>query len=89
MTVVYAQKLCQQCRMVERLLTNLGVTYEVRDVQEDPQALEDVMEYWRTLRPGEQPSTPVTVIDGDPVGVFFGNVPHRIKAHLAQEEKAS
>lgn len=51
------------CRIVEEFLTKHGITFQARNIQEDPAALDELM------RLGVA-STPVTVIDGEVVVGF-------------------
>lgn len=40
--VVYTQPHCASCKEVERYLVRRGLTFTVRDVSEDPDALEEI-----------------------------------------------
>lgn len=69
--IVLSQPGCGPCRFVERTLNKAGLAHEVRNVREDPEAETWLRELYDAYRPGQRPSTPVTVIDGRPV---FGTV---------------
>ena len=58
--VLYAQGYCEFSEMVRLHLESRGQKYTERDVDADPAALDEMMKL------GAQ-STPVTVIDGEPV----------------------
>lgn len=60
---VYSQDACQPCRMVKKTLTAAGIPFTERDVQADPAALDEVIEFYAYIAPGRRPETPVTVID--------------------------
>lgn len=61
--VVYSMEGCPPCAMVKQFLTRMGVAFQVKDVRQDPQALQEL------ARMGFQ-GTPVTVIDGRPIVGF-------------------
>ena len=55
---VYSKNNCQQCKITKRKLTSMGITYHEYNVDEDPKALEYLLE--RGLR-----SLPVVVTEDD------------------------
>lgn len=55
---VYSKNNCQQCKITKRKLTSMGITYYEHNVDEDPKALEYLIE--RGLR-----SLPVVVTEDD------------------------
>lgn len=55
---VYSKNNCQQCKITKRKLTSMGITYHEHNVDEDPKALEYLLE--RGLR-----SLPVVVTEDD------------------------
>ena len=67
--VVYTQQSCGACKFVERAIDAAGLDATYRDVREDADAAEVLVQLFNTHRPGERPRTPVTVIDGE---VVFG-----------------
>lgn len=58
MVTVYSKNNCQQCKITKRKLTSMGITYHEYNVDEDPKALEYLIE--RGLR-----SLPVVVTEDD------------------------
>lgn len=58
MITVYSKNNCQQCKITKRKLTSMGITYHEYNVDEDPKALEYLLE--RGLR-----SLPVVVTEDD------------------------
>ncbi len=61
--VVYSQTTCASCNQVERVLHERGVAFTVKDIGADPAAMEEFLAYGFL-------TTPLTVIDGDPVPGF-------------------
>ena len=55
---VYSKNNCQQCKITKRKLTSMGITYHEYNVDEDPKALEYLLEHG--LR-----SLPVVVTEDD------------------------
>lgn len=76
--LVYTMEGCPPCRMVKQFLTRMGVPFEEKDVQRDPQAREEFMHMGFR-------GTPVTLIDGQPI-VGFDQA--RILAALRQRPAA-
>jgi glutaredoxin 3 len=62
---VYTTPTCPYCQSLKRLLTELGLDYEERDVSADPKAARDLI-----LRSG-QVGVPVLEVDGDDMVVGF------------------
>lgn len=64
--IVLSQPGCGPCKFVERTLAKAGVAHEIRDVRADPEAEAWLRGIYDAYRPGDRPSTPVTLIDGKP-----------------------
>ncbi|GAB3135732.1 hypothetical protein GCM10027289_29880 [Tsukamurella serpentis] len=60
---MYTQPGCQPCRGMKKALDRYGIPYQERDVQQDPAALAQVVEFYEHLTDGRRPQTPVVVID--------------------------
>ncbi len=69
---VLSQPGCGACRFVEKTLDAEGLPYLVRDVRQDPDAADLLIGIYRHLRPGQHPSTPVTILG--PGDVVIGPV---------------
>lgn len=61
--VVYSKNNCPQCRMVKKLLTDKEVSFEERNIEEEP----EYIEYLKSL---EFKTVPVTDIDGELIPGF-------------------
>lgn len=72
MITVYTKNNCIQCVMTKNELTNLGLTYKEINVEEQPTAVEELIE--RNLR-----SMPVVVVDDNWDGAFGGFQPERLE----------
>ncbi len=59
--VVFSSPSCGPCKLVKDYLTQKGVTYTVKDIGEDQQALRELVETYHSH------NTPTTVIDGQVV----------------------
>lgn len=68
---VYTKNNCIQCIMTKQELTRHGLTYKEINVDEQPAALEELIE--RNLR-----SMPVVVVDGNWNNAFGGFQPDRL-----------
>lgn len=67
---VLTQPNCAACKWVTKSLDAEGLTYQLRDVRQDPAAEDLLVGIYQRLRPGMHPATPVTILgDGD---VVFG-----------------
>lgn len=67
---ILSQPGCGACRFVEKTLSAEGFSYAVRDVREDPAAADLLIGIYARLKPGQHPSTPVTILgEGD---IVFG-----------------
>ncbi|MBX8688102.1 glutaredoxin family protein [Mycobacterium sp. 20091114027_K0903767] len=84
---VLSQPGCGACRFVEKTLDAEGLTYEIRDVREDPAAADLLVGIYERLRPGQHPSTPVTILGEDDI-VFGPMVRDRLR-ELRREEAAA
>lgn len=60
---VYSQPGCQPCRLMKKQLDKYGVSYVERDVQQDPEALAELVVFFEACAPDRRPSTPLVVID--------------------------
>lgn len=69
---VLSQPGCGACRFVEKTLDAEGLPYTVRDVRQDPAAADLLIGIYQRLRPGQHPSTPVTILG--PGDVVIGPV---------------
>lgn len=82
--VVYSQPNCGPCVVMKKMLTKYLIPFEVRDVQQDEQALAEVREFHEMCAPGRPVATPVVVIDdADGAGsreVLFGAAIDELKA---------
>jgi glutaredoxin len=70
--VVYSSKTCSPCKMVKQWLTYKGVTYIVKDIEEDNNAEEAVKISGQTI-------VPIVVINGK---VITGYKPAELTAAL-------
>ncbi|SKR42632.1 glutaredoxin [Mycobacteroides abscessus subsp. abscessus] len=86
--VVYSKPLCPGCKWVKDHLAKFEVPYVEYDVEADPAALEQLRTIFDTLRRGQRPSTPVTILVSDDEGVetIFGA---HIGDHLKQHARAA
>jgi glutaredoxin len=71
--VVYSQSSCASCNRVERYLRERGVTFTVKDIGVDPEALEEFLAFGFM-------TTPLTVVDGTAIPGFQ---PKRLATALA------
>ena len=60
MPVIYSKKNCYPCNLVKNFLRGRGIQYEVRDVEDNPSYMQDVMDMGFM-------SVPVTIINGQPI----------------------
>ena len=70
--IVYTKNNCIQCIMTKQELTKHGITYKEINVEEQPTAMEELIE--RNLR-----SMPVVVVDGNWDNAFGGFQPDRLE----------
>ena len=70
--IVYTKHNCIQCIMTKQELTRHGLTYKEINVDEQPTAMEELIE--RNLR-----SMPVVVVDGNWAKAFGGFQPDRLE----------
>ena len=71
-TIIYTQPGCLACHRGTKFLAQKGVEFEVKNVREDLDAMQEM------VRVGSQ-ATPTTVIDGEAI---IGFDPKRISASL-------
>ncbi|MGC5024431.1 glutaredoxin family protein [Tsukamurella sp. DT100] len=83
---VLSQPGCAACRFVEKTLDAEGLPYTVRDVRQDPAAEDLLRGIYERLRPGQHPSTPVTILG--PGDVVIGPVIRDRLRELRREEAA-
>ncbi|MEP9391113.1 glutaredoxin domain-containing protein [Gordonia sp. VNK1] len=67
--IVLTQPNCGACKFVEKSIDAAGLDASYRDVREDADAAEMLVELFAAHKPGEHPRTPVAVVDGTP---YFG-----------------
>ncbi|GAA0371412.1 redoxin NrdH [Alkalibacterium iburiense] len=67
---VYSKPNCMQCQFTKRFLTDQGIDFDIKDVEENEEALEEVIAL------GFQ-SLPVVAIEGQEA--FSGFKPDRLK----------
>lgn len=75
---------CAPCLWVKRSLEQHGIDYTERDVTTDPTAERLVRDLYDTRRPGQHPSTPVTLLVSE-LGietVFGPDIHSAIKRHI-------
>ena len=81
--IVYTQHNCGACKFVERAIDAAGLSATYRDVREDADAADMLVQLIATHRPGEHPRTPVAVVDGTP---YFGTA---VRDHLRHRRSAA
>lgn len=81
--VVYTQPSCGACIFVEKSIAAAGLTATYRDVREDADAAERLVQLFAQHRPAERPRTPVAVVDGTP---YFGTA---VQEHLRALNRAA
>lgn len=59
---VYSKPGCGPCVAVKKMLELYGVEYIERDVTTDPTAEQTLRDLYAARRPGQHPSTPVTLL---------------------------
>lgn len=59
---VLSKPQCPGCTWVKRHLQQHGVQYTERDVTADPDAEQLLRDLYASLRPGQHPATPVTLL---------------------------
>ena len=79
MITVYTKNNCIQCVMTKQELTKHGITYKEINVEEQPTAMEELIE--RNLR-----SMPVVEVDGDWAKAFGGFQPDKLEKLLEVSE---
>jgi glutaredoxin-like YruB-family protein len=75
--IIYSTPTCAFCKTEKQYLDHLGVSYIVKDVEEDPSAMEEL------IAKSNQQAVPVTDIDGVIIRGF-----DRLKIDLTLKEKA-
>ena len=78
---------CGPCIGVKKILQMHGVPYVDRDVTVDPAALDQLLDLYTSRRPGQHPSTPVTLLTSEQgVLTVFGA---DISSHLRELTRAA
>ncbi|WP_458317875.1 glutaredoxin family protein [Mycolicibacterium brisbanense] len=62
---VFSKPGCAPCFWVKKALDQHAVPYIDRDVTADPAALDQLLSLYASRRPGQHPSTPVTLLTSE------------------------